>query len=96
MIIGVPKEIKPDEYRVSLIPVGVEEMAKRGHSVLVEKGAGSGSGIHDREYEKAGARLVVNPREIYSQAQLVIKVKEPLPEEYVLLREDQIIFTFFH
>jgi alanine dehydrogenase len=96
MIIGVPKEIKPDEYRVSLIPVGVEEMAKRGHLALVEKGAGFGSGIDDREYEKAGARLVGNPREIYSQAQLVIKVKEPLPEEYVLLREDQIIFTFFH
>lgn len=96
MIVGVPKEIKPDEYRVSLIPVGVEEMAKHGHTVLVEKGAGSGSGISDREYEKNGAHMVVNPAEIYHQAKLVIKVKEPIAEEYALLRKDQIIFTFFH
>lgn len=96
MIIGIPKEIKTDEYRVSLIPVGVEEMLKRGHTVLVEKGAGLGSGVYDQEYKRAGANLVDDPREIYDRAQLVMKVKEPLPEEYTFLREDQIVFTFFH
>lgn len=96
MIIGIPKEIKTDEYRVSLIPVGVEEMLKRGHAVLVEKGAGLGSGVYDQEYKRAGANLVDDPREIYDRAQLVMKVKEPLPEEYTFLREDQIVFTFFH
>ena len=96
MIIGIPKEIKTDEYRVSLIPVGVEEMLKRGHAVLVEKGAGLGSGVYDQEYKRAGANLVDDPREIYDTAQLVMKVKEPLPEEYSFLREDQIVFTFFH
>lgn len=96
MIIGIPKEIKTDEYRVSLIPVGVEEMLKRGHTVLVEKGAGLGSGVYDQEYKRAGANLVDDPREIYDRAQLVMKVKEPLPEEYTFLREDQVVFTFFH
>ena len=96
MIIGIPKEIKTDEYRVSLIPVGVEEMLKRGHAVLVEKGAGLGSGVYDQEYKRAGANLVDDPREIYDRAQLVMKVTEPLPEEYTFLREDQIVFTFFH
>ncbi|MFN3533183.1 MAG: alanine dehydrogenase [Candidatus Brocadia sp.] len=96
MIIGVPKEIKPDEYRVALIPAGVEEMLKRGHAVIVEKGAGSGSGISDHEYKRAGAKLVDEPGEIYDRAELVMKVKEPLPEEYPFLREGQIVFTFFH
>lgn len=96
MIVGIPKEIKTDEYRVSLIPVGVEEMLKRGHTVLVEKGAGLGSGVYDQEYKRAGANLVDDPREIYDRAQLVMKVKEPLPEEYTFLREDQVVFTFFH
>lgn len=96
MIIGIPKEIKTDEYRVSLIPVGVEEMLKHGHTVLVEKGAGLGSGVYDQEYKRAGANLVDDPREIYDRAQLVMKVKEPLPEEYTFLREDQVVFTFFH
>src|SRR3990170_1060184 len=96
MIIGIPKEIKPDEYRVALIPVGVEEMLKHGHTVLVENGAGLGSGIPDLEYNRTGARIVDNPTGIYDQAQFIMKVKEPLPIEYPLLREDQIIFTFFH
>ena len=94
MIIGIPKEIKPDEYRVALIPVGVEEMVKHGHTVLVENGAGLGSGISDQEYKRAGAKLVEEPKEIYNQAQLVMKVKEPLPEEYHFLKEGQIVFTF--
>ncbi len=96
MIIGIPKEIKPDEYRVALIPVGVEEMLKHRHSVFVEKGAGLGSGISDQAYERAGAKLVDDPKKIYNQAQFIMKVKEPLAEEYPLLREGQIIFTFFH
>lgn len=96
MIIGVPKEIKSDEYRVAIIPAGVEEMQKRGHTVIVEKGAGSGSGIPDQKYEQAGAKLVDEPGEIYDKAQLVMKVKEPLPSEYPLLKECQIVFTFFH
>ena len=96
MIIGIPKEIKPDESRVALIPVGVEEMVKHGHTVIIEKGAGLGSGISDLEYKKAGAKLVNSPKEIYDKAQFIMKVKEPLPEEYHFLKEDQIIFTFFH
>ncbi|KAB2831879.1 MAG: alanine dehydrogenase, partial [Candidatus Brocadia sp.] len=96
MIIGVPKEIKPDEYRVALVPAGVEEMLKHGHTVLVEKGAGLGSSIPDEEYKRAGAKLVENFKEIYNQAQFVMKVKEPLPDEYPFLKEGQIVFTFFH
>ena len=96
MIIGIPKEIKPDEYRVALIPVGVEEMLKHGHTVFTEKGAGLGSGISDEEYKKAGAKITDSSKEIYKQSQLIMKVKEPLPEEYPLLKEDQVIFTFFH
>lgn len=96
MIIGVPKEIKSDEYRVALIPAGVEEMLKHGHTVLIEKGAGLGSGISDQEYKRAGAKLIDNSKEIYNKAQFVMKVKEPLPEEYSFLGEDQIVFTFFH
>ncbi len=96
MIIGIPKEIKPDEYRVALIPAGVEEMLRHGHTVYIEKGAGLGSGISDQEYTRAGAKLVNEPKEIYNLSQLVMKVKEPLPEEYPLLREGQIVFTFFH
>ena len=96
MIVGIPKEIKVDEYRVALVPVGAEELVRHGHKVLVEKGAGSGSGIADEEYVKAGAELVDNIAEIYKKANMVVKVKEPLPEEYPYLREGQIIFTFFH
>lgn len=96
MIVGVPKEIKPDEYRVALVPAGVEEMLKHGHTVLVEKGAGLGSAIPDEEYKRAGAKLVDDFKEIYNQSQLVMKVKEPLSDEYPFLKEGQIVFTFFH
>lgn len=96
MIVGIPKEIKVDEYRVALVPVGAEELVRHGHKVLIEKGAGSGSGITDEEYVRAGAALVEGMDEIYKSADMVIKVKEPLPEEYSYLREGQIIFTFFH
>lgn len=96
MIVGVPKEIKSHEYRVALLPVGADEMRRAGNQVLVERGAGLGSGIHDEEYEKAGATIVADRAEIWARADLIIKVKEPQPEEFPLLREHQILFTYFH
>jgi alanine dehydrogenase len=96
MIVGVPKEIKQDEYRVSLLPVGAEELTRAGHKVLVERGAGLGSGISDDLYHANGAEIVDSPAEIFGSAQLVIKVKEPQPEEIRLLRKGQILFTYFH
>ncbi|MEK6729347.1 MAG: alanine dehydrogenase [Planctomycetota bacterium] len=96
MIIGIPKEIKPDEYRVAMVPSGVEELVKHGHVLLVEKGAGLGSSIPDLEYERAGAKMLGKSEEIYNQAQLIVKVKEPLPVEYPFLKENQTVFTFFH
>ena len=94
MIIGIPKEIKPDEYRVALIPVGVEEMIKHGHTVLLENGAGMGSGIPDLEYKSTGARIVDNPKEIYNQAQFIMKVKEPAPLNILLLRKIKLFLPF--
>jgi alanine dehydrogenase len=96
MIIGIPKEIKEEEYRVSIIPAGVRTLTAEGHRILVEKSAGQGSSISDKEYEKAGARIVGTTREIFDQAELILKVKEPLPGEYKLFREGQILFTFLH
>lgn len=96
MIVGVPKEIKRDEYRVALLPVGVEELTRSGHTVLVEMGSGLGSGIPDDRYAEHGAKLVHSPEEIFGNAELVIKVKEPLPAEWPLLRPGQIVFTYFH
>ena len=96
MIVGVPKEVKRDEYRVALLPVGVEELMRAGHTVLVEKGAGLGSGIPDEVYAAEGARMVDRPEEIFGTAELVIKVKEPLPDEWPLLRPGQVVFTYFH
>jgi alanine dehydrogenase len=96
MIIGVPQEIKKDEYRVALLPVGVELLRKDGHRVLLQKGAGEGSGYGDASYQEAGAELVETAAELYEQAELVIKVKEPQPEEIARFRPGQIIFCFFH
>ena len=96
MLIGVPKEIKPDEYRVAILPVGVEELVRGGHHVLIEAGAGLGSGIADHEYLRAGADMVAGPEEIFGQAEMVLKVKEPQPEEFPLIRQGQILFTYFH
>ncbi len=96
MIIGVPKEIKPDEYRVSMLPVGVETLRKNGHVVLVEKAAGEGSGFSDEDYKNAGAEIIDSPDEVFSKADMIIKVKEPLLDEYKFIREDQILFTYFH
>ena len=96
MLIGVPREIKRDEYRVAMLPVGVEELTRAGHKVLIEAGAGIGSGIADHEYVQEGAQLVLKASEIYARADLIVKVKEPLPEEYALLRPGQAIFTYLH
>lgn len=96
MIIGVPAEIKSDEYRVAMLPVGVEELTSRGHQVVVQAGAGLGSGLADQAYLQAGAKLVATIEEVYAQAQLIVKVKEPQPNEYPLIRADHTLFTYFH
>lgn len=96
MIIGVPKEIKNNENRVALVPSGVKALKARGHSVLVQTNAGAGIGISDDEYRKAGANIVESPKEVFSKSEMIVKVKEPLPEEYGLLRENQILYTYLH
>ncbi|MEM6776128.1 MAG: alanine dehydrogenase [Planctomycetota bacterium] len=96
MIIGVPAETKTDEYRVAMLPVGVEELTQRGHRVVVQSGAGLGSGLPDHEYLRAGAELVASATDVFSQANLIVKVKEPQPKEYSLLRPKQILFTYLH
>src|SRR5437667_2322472 len=96
MIVGVTKEIKTDEYRVAMIPVGVEELTRLGHRVLIQAGAGQGSGISDDQYASLGAEIVAEAADIWRRADIVVKVKEPLPEEWPLLRAGQIVFTYFH
>ena len=96
MVIGVPKEIKPDEYRVSVVPAGVEVLVKAGHEVLVEAGAGLGTSIPDSEYEEHGARIVSTAAEVWNGAQLICKVKEPLEPEFPLIRPDHVLFTYLH
>ena len=96
MIVGVPKEIKRDEYRVAMLPVGVEELVRGGHRVLVERHAGSGSGIGDQQYADSGAEIVSQASEIFAASDLIVKVKEPQPEEYALIRPGQILFTYLH
>jgi len=96
MIIGVPKEIKDNEYRVSMTPGGVELLAQAGHQVLVERGAGVGSGFADEEYARSGARIVAQASDVWGQADMVVKVKEPLAQEYPLLREGLVLFTYLH
>jgi alanine dehydrogenase len=93
MIIGILKEIKAEENRVSMTPAGVEVMIQNGHILLVEKNSGKGSGFEDETYKKAGAEMVATPQEIFERAEMVMHVKEPLPAEYGLIREDQIVFT---
>src|SRR5919106_639869 len=96
MIIGVPREIKQDEHRVSLVPAGAYSLVKAGHQVLIEQGAGLGSGISDAEYKNVGAQIVADRDELFAQADMIIKEKEPLAAEYPLLRDGQILFTFLH
>jgi len=96
MIIGIPKEIKDNEYRVGITPAGVKDLLAGGHRVIVEAGAGLGSGIADDDYAAAGARVLPSAKDVYEQADMIMKVKEPLPEEYPLLREGQLLFTYLH
>jgi alanine dehydrogenase len=95
-IIGVPKEIKTDEYRVAMLPVGVEELTRAGHQVLVQAGAGHGSGLEDQHYADHGAAIVPTAAEVWARADMIVKVKEPLAQEWPMMRGGQIIFTYFH
>jgi alanine dehydrogenase len=96
MIIGIPKEIKIGEKRVAMTPQGVDALVSHHHKVMVEMGAGEGSGFHDREYEKAGAILTENIKRIWKEADLIVKVKEPQEHEFPLLRPGQVLFTYLH
>lgn len=96
MIIGVPKEIKDNENRVALTPAGAMELTKRNHSVFVQASAGVGSGFSDEEYKTAGATILQTAEEIFSKAEMIMKVKEPIEREYKLIRPNQLVFTYFH
>jgi alanine dehydrogenase len=96
MIIGVPKEIKNNENRVGLTPAGVAEFKKAGHTVYVQSTAGQGSGFEDAEYQSAGAEILPDIQSVYRMAEMIVKVKEPIESEYELVRENQLIFTYFH
>src|ERR1700758_3672660 len=96
MTIGVPKEIKEQEQRVAMVPSATEQLVRRGHSVLVQKNAGVGSGYPDEEYARAGAEIVDGAKEVFARADMIVKVKEPLPAEFSFLRKDQILFTYLH
>ncbi len=96
LVVGVPNEIKTHESRVALIPVGAEELTRAGHKVLVQAGAGQGSGISDEHYRQNGAEIVANAEDVWGNADLIVKVKEPLPVEWPLMRAGQVVFTYFH
>jgi alanine dehydrogenase len=96
MIVGVPREVKPDEYRVAMVPAGVEELTRAGHKVLIQTGAGAGSGIPDEQYATNGAEIVAGEAEVWKRADLIVKVKEPLEEEWPHMRAGQTVFTYFH
>ena len=93
---GIPREVKKDEYRVALTPVGAEELTRSGHKVLIQSGAGQGSGISDEQYRDNGAEIVATAEEVWHNSDLIVKVKEPLPSEWPLLRPGQVVFTYFH
>ena len=96
MIVGLPKEIKNNEYRVGLVPAGVKALVDHGHTVLVERTAGEGSGIADAEYVKAGARMIDTADEVWATAEMIVKVKEPIEPEYPRMRDGQILYTYLH
>src|SRR6267142_3596545 len=96
MRIVVPKEVKTHEYRVGLVPGAVRALLHRGHEVVVEKGAGAGIGFDDAAYEAAGATVLARPAEVFAAAELLVKVKEPQPQEVGLLRAGQVLFTYLH
>jgi alanine dehydrogenase len=95
-VVGIPKEIKDMEGRVSMQPDGVAELVHNGHEVLVQAGAGEGASFSDEEYEEAGGRVVEEPEEVFESSDLIVKVKEPVPEEYDSFREGQQLFTYLH
>lgn len=96
MRIGIPKEVKDNEYRVSMTPGGVGELVRHGHEVIVQSGAGEGSGFTDDEYKHAGGKVLPTAAEIWNNAQMVVKVKEPLPQEYGFMRDDLVLYTYLH
>ncbi len=96
MRIGVPTEIKSDEYRIAMLPVGAEELTARGHEVLIQSGAGAGSGMTDEDFRSAGATIVETAAELFAAADMIVKVKEPQASEFELIRPEQMVFTFFH
>ncbi|MCH9722662.1 MAG: alanine dehydrogenase [Actinomycetia bacterium] len=96
MRVGIPTEIKNNEYRVAITPAGVSELARRGHDVLVQSGAGEGSAIHDSDFEAAGAQLVETAEQVWDRAELLLKVKEPIAPEYTRMRKGQVLFTYLH
>ncbi|MDQ3315535.1 MAG: alanine dehydrogenase, partial [Verrucomicrobiota bacterium] len=96
MIIGVPKEIKEQEHRVALLPSTATTLTRRGHTVLVQKSAGFGSGFSDDDYVAAGAQIIDTAEEVFRQAEMIVKVKEPIPEEYPLLEPGNVLFTYLH
>ncbi len=96
MIVGVPKEVKDRENRVSTTPAGVHEFVARGHQVIVERNAGTGSGFSDQEYASAGAELINDHKTVFDRADMIVKVKEPVPDEYDLLWPNQLLFTYLH
>ena len=96
MLVGVPKEIKNNENRVAMTPAGVHELTQRGHKVLIEKSAGVGSGFSDDDYQKAGAEIVADAAKVWAQAEMIVKVKEPIEPEYKLMRQGQVLFTYLH
>jgi len=96
MILGVAREIKTEEYRVGLTPMTVRPFIDHGHTVLIEQGAGVGSGFSDEEYSAAGAKIIKSKKELFEKSQMIVKVKEPLPEEYELFREGQLLYTYLH
>jgi alanine dehydrogenase len=96
MTIGVPKEIKNNENRVAITPAGTQEFVKRGHTVYIQATAGAGSGFSDEEYVKAGAKIITTAAEVFSLAEMIIKVKEPVEQEYKLIKKEQLVFTYFH
>ena len=96
MRIGIPREVKTDEYRVALLPVGADELTRAGHEVLIEAGAGSGSGLTDEMYVANGAKIVSTAAEVWAAADLIVKVKEPQAAEWPMLRPGQLVFTYFH
>ena len=96
MIVGVPAEVKPDEFRVAMRLAGVEMLCTRGHQVLVQSGAGVGAGFPDAAYDAVGAEIVPSAEDVWARAELIVKVKEPQPQEIPLIRAGQTVFTYFH